>query len=363
MGEEADRAAVRAALRKAHETNAESQYPKWNEHTERQIKELKKQHDKKTFKSDTLEYYLLFTFFPNLKKYHTVEDMRKARAKSPAVSSAQNATNARAAPSAKNAAPDAPPALSAAAGDARTAGDGAAGEGACAPTGEGGGGGGGAGGGAAGEGDGGAGAGDGAGDPSIRVVDPPAPGPVAARAAADDAEIEARSSADESAAGAGAASPQSKSSKPRARGKKIGRSTSVASHGRPKRKVSKVSDAAATESDNASPKKIRRRPSKGDARKGGDDGDLEQQSMRRTSRHFSKNDSQILLEYKSFESMRSKFQQRIWARDGYYRKDGAIDRKLNLQNLLLTAEEVYDRKTFREIKAAFDRAMQDPTDQ
>jgi hypothetical protein len=123
-----------------------------------------------------------------------------------------------------------------------------------------------------------------------------------------------------------------------------------------------ASHATATDSDeNAQPKqKPRRKSSKADA---GDDSHLEQPSKKRTSRHFSKNDSPILLEFKSFDDIRSKFQQRIWARDGYYRKDGAIDRKLNLENLLLTAKENYSKKTFTKLKAAFERSMDDPAEQ
>ena len=100
MGDEADRAAQRAAARKAHETNAENQYPKWNEHTDQQFKQLKKQHDKKAYKSDTLEHYLMFTFFPELKKHQSVEEIRRTRTKAPpsAAQAAREAAPRAAAP-------------------------------------------------------------------------------------------------------------------------------------------------------------------------------------------------------------------------------------------------------------------------
>jgi len=225
-----DRAALRAAARKAHETNAESQYPKWNEHTDQQFKLMKS-------------------------------------------------------------------------------------------------------------------IGGGDGGNSIRIVEGPPSRSVAARAAADDDEGEKeaeKSEAEKSNASSSETGAESRKSKEKPK-KKV----AAAAEERParqKRKATIVKDTVATESDdNAEPKKkIRRRSSKGDANKDDDGGDLEK--PKRTSRHFSKNDSPILLEFKSFDDIRSKFQQRIWARDGYYRKEGAIDRKLNLQNLLLIAEENYSTK-------------------
>ena len=244
-----DRAALRAAARKAHETNAESQYPKWNEHTDQQFKLMKS-------------------------------------------------------------------------------------------------------------------IGGGDGGNSIRIVEGPPSRSVAARAAADDDEGEKeaeKSEAEKSNASSSETGAESRKSKEKPK-KKV----AAAAEERParqKRKATIVKDTVATESDdNAEPKKkIRRRSSKGDANKDDDGGDLEK--PKRTSRHFSKNDSPILLEFKSFDAIRSKFQQRIWARDGYYRKEGAIDRKLNLQNLLLVADEHYSKKMSSKLKAAFDCAMDDPAEQ
>ena len=80
MGDDADRAALRAAARKSHEANAENQYPKWNEHTDSQYKLLKRRHEnQKAYKSDSLEHYLIFTFFPELKKHQSVEAICKAK--------------------------------------------------------------------------------------------------------------------------------------------------------------------------------------------------------------------------------------------------------------------------------------------
>ena len=222
-----DRAALRAAARKAHETNAESQYPKWNEHTDQQFKLMKS-------------------------------------------------------------------------------------------------------------------IGGGDGGNSIRIVEGPPSRSVAARAAADDDEREKEAEKSEAEKSASSSETGAESRKSKEKPKKkvaVGRSSRAESQDRQKRKATIVTDTVATESDdNAEPKKkIRRRSSNGDANKDDDGGDLEK--PKRTSRHFSKNDSPILLEFKSFDDIRSKFQQRIWARDGYYRKEGAIDRKLNLQNLLLIAEE------------------------
>jgi len=369
MGDEADRSAVRAAARKSHEANAENQYPKWNEHTDSQYKLLKKNHEnKKAYKSDSLEHYLIFTFFPELKRCQTVDAIRKARKKaahpetgtsprSPRSGTRAAAIPAAAAIAAAAAIPGAAAAqpAAAAAGDAASpppAGDGreAAGEG----------------GGAAGAG-GAAGEGGGDGDNSIRIVEGPPSRSVAARAAADDDEGEKeaeKSEAEESDASSSETGAESRKSKEKPK-KKVaaGRSAAEERPARQKRKATIVKDTAATESDdNAEPKKkIRRRSSKGDANKDDDGGDLEK--PKRTSRHFSKNDSPILLEFKSFDAIRSKFQQRIWARDGYYRKEGAIDRKLNLLNLLLVAEENYSKKTSARLKAAFDRAMDDPAEQ
>ena len=244
-----DRAALRAAARKAHETNAESQYPKWNEHTDQQFKLMKS-------------------------------------------------------------------------------------------------------------------IGGGDGGNSIRIVEGPPSRSVAARAAADDDEGEKeaeKSEAEKSNASSSETGAESRKSKEKPK-KKV----AAAAEERParqKRKATIVKDTVATESDDnaESKKKIRRRSSKGDANKDDDGSDLEK--PKRTSRHFSKNDSPILLEFKSFDAIRSKFQQRIWARDGYYRKEGAIDRKLNLLNLLLVADENYSKKTSARLKAAFDRAMDDPAEQ
>ena len=363
-----DRAALRAAARKAHETNAESQYPKWNEHTDQQFKLMKKHHEKRAYRSDSLEHYLIFTFFPDLKKYQTVDAIRKARKKaahpetgtsprSPRSGTRAAAIPAAAAIAAAAAIPGAAAAqpAAAAAGDAASpppAGDGheAAGEG----------------GGAAGAG-GAAGEGGGDGGNSIRIVEGPPSRSVAARAAADDDEGEKeaeKSEAEKSNASSSETGAESRKSKEKPK-KKVaaGRSSGADSQARQKRKATIVKDTVATESDdNAEPKKkLRRRSSKGDANKDDNGGDLEK--PKRTSRHFSKNDSPISLEFKSFDAILSKFQQRIWARDGYYRKEGAIDRKLNLLNLLLVAEENYSKKTYNRLKAAFDRAMDDPAEQ
>ena len=247
-----DRAALRAAARKAHETNAESQYPKWNEHTDQQFKLMKS-------------------------------------------------------------------------------------------------------------------IGGGDGGNSIRIVEGPPSRSVAARAAADDDEGEKeaeKSEAEKSDASSSETGAESRKSKEKPK-KKVaaGRSSGADSQARQKRKATIVKDTVATESDdNAEPKKkLRRRSSKGDANKDDNGGDLEK--PKRTSRHFSKNDSPISLEFKSFDAILSKFQQRIWARDGYYRKEGAIDRKLNLQNLLLVADEHYSKKMSSKLKAAFDCAMDDPAEQ
>ena len=358
MGDEADRAAQRAAARKAHETNAENQYPKWNEHTDQQFKQLKKQHDKKAYKSDTLEHYLIFTFFPELKKHQSVEEIRRTRTKAPpSAAQAGTATPAReAAPraAAPPAAAAAQPARPAAAAPPQSAPPQHA---AALPAGEGGGA-----------------DSDGIGDGnSIRLVEAPAARSLAQRAAADDAEERSGAdddagakSSDQSSSETGADSQKSQKSKVSQKKKdQVDPLSGGASQGRKKRKATIVKDAShatATDSDeNAQPKqKPRRKSSKADA---GDDGHLEQPPKKRTSRHFSKSDSPILLEFKSFDDIRSKFQQRIWARDGYYRKDGAIDRKLNLENLLLTAKENYSKKTFTKLKAAFERSMDDPAEQ
>ena len=350
MGDEADRAALRAAARKAHETNAENQYPKWSDNTDQQFKQLKQQHAKKAYKSDTLEHYLIFTFFPELKNNQSVEKIRRIRTKAPpSAAQAGTATPAReAAPraAAPPAAAAAQPARPAAAAPPQSAPPEDA---AARPAGEGGGA-----------------DSDGIGDGnSIRLVEAPAARSLSQRAAKDDAEERSGAdddagakSSDQSSSETGADSQKSRKSKknqldPRSGG---------ASQGRRKRKATIVKDATATDSDeNAQPKqKPRRKSSKADA---GDDGHLEQPTKKRTSRHFSKSDSPILLEFKSFDDIRSKFQQRIWARDGYYRKDGAIDRKLNLENLLLTAKENYSKKTFTKLKAAFELSMDDPAEQ
>ena len=362
MGDEADRAAQRAAARKAHETNAENQYPKWNEHTDQQFKQLKKQHDKKAYKSDTLEHYLMFTFFPELKKHQSVEEIRRTRTKAPpSAAQAGTATPAReAAPraAAPPAAAAAQPARPAAAAPPQSAPPEHA---AALPAGEGGG----ADSDCIGDGN------------SIRLVEAPAARSLAQRAAADDAgersgadDDAGAKSSDQSSSETGAESQKSKKSKvSQKKNDQVDPRSGGASQGRQKRKATIMKDATATDSDdNAQPKQKTRRKSrptpattaKADA---GDDSHLEQPTKKRTSRHFSKNDSQILLEFKSFDDIRSKFQQRIWARDGYYRKDGAIDRKLNLENLLLTAKENYSKKTFTKLKAAFELAMDDPAEQ
>ena len=356
MGDEADRAAQRAAARKAHETNAENQYPKWNEHTDQQFKQLKTHHNtKKAYKSDTLEHYLIFTFFPELKKHQSVEEIRRTGKKAPpSAAQAGTATPAReAAPraAAPPAAAAAEPARPAAAAPPQSAPPKHA---AALPAGEGGGA-----------------DSDGIGDGnSIRLVEAPAAPSLAQRAAADDAgersgadDDAGAKSSDQSSSETGAESQKSKKSKvSQKKNDQVDPRSGGASQGRQKRKATIMKDATATDSDdNAQPKrKTRRKSSKADA---GDDSHLEQPTKKRTSRHFSKNDSPILLEFKSFDDIRSKFQQRIWARDGYYRKDGAIDRKLNLENLLLTAKENYSKKTFTKLKAAFELAMDDPAEQ
>ena len=84
---------------------------------------------------------------------------------------------------------------------------------------------------------------------------------------------------------------------------------------------------------------------------------------KRQSRHYLNSDSQLLLTWNSFESLRHEFQKKLWARDGFLRKDGAPDRVLNVETLLLTAKELWSPKLHGNLKTEFASSRVDAKDQ
>jgi len=128
-----------------------------------------------------------------------------------------------------------------------------------------------------------------------------------------------------------------------------------------------------TESEDESAEKPvvkRRRPSTGagsaprKGRKSGDgDGGQATSGKSPRSNYVANSDSPILRKYDSFASLRAEFQQMMWARDGFVRKDAAMDRKLNLHNLYQVARKQWTSKQVKGLVDDFEASITDASDQ
>ena len=367
--EAADRAAVRQEVKRGHQINAETQYPSWNKHTEKQLKELTTASKRRVYKSDSLEYHLLHSYFPELRTHGNVLDMKRA-AKKKDKEKEQTGNQANSA-------------ATEAVGPPVPSGDG--GIGGVSPIEE---------------------------DMSVRVVASPSkPSPrkgVKARSASDDAPSKNDNDKEDRTDGAGKdrddgagndnddgagkgnddgdkdkddvavdgteeeseSGVAEKIKKKNRRTGKEDRDESERKRKAPKPRTTRrkvdVADSSESEQDVAETTKQRKTPARRLSSRPPDPTPVEHRDAddtKRQSRHYLNSDSQLLLTWNSFESLRHEFQKKLWARDGFLRKDGAPDRVLNVETLLLTAKELWSPKLHGNLKTEFASSRVDAKDQ